>query len=133
MTPSQLRRKTRKVPALPPVTAQLEAALAKRGTPDTSTERYSSQREHWLRWLEEYEGEGHYGRQNWNRNAEFVYNHIVCPPMVLWLGEASGIDDATVIKAKNAALRAKPVFSSQAAAIRKVIPWGDIEAKLTHE
>jgi hypothetical protein len=126
MSPSQLRRRIRKLPALPPVTAQLEAALAKRGTPDNSVERYSSQREHWLCWL----GAGYYGRENWNRTAEFVYNHINCPPMALWLGEASGVEKAAVVKAKNAALRAKPSFPSQSAAIRKVIPWTAIEANL---
>jgi len=130
MSPSQLRRRIRKLPALPPVTAQLEAALAKRGTPDNSVERYSSQREHWLCWLGAYDGAGYYGRENWNRTAEFVYNHINCPPMALWLGEASGVEKAAVVKAKNAALRAKPSFPSQSAAIRKVIPWTAIEANL---
>jgi hypothetical protein len=130
MSPSQLKRRIRKLSALPSVTSQLEAALAKRGTPDASVERYASQREHWLRWLEEYDGAGYYRRQNWNRKAEFVYNHINCPPMALWLGEASGVDKETVVKAKNAALHAKSSFASQSAAIRKVIPWVDIEAKL---
>ena len=133
MSPSQLRRRIHKFPALPSVTVQLEAALAKRGTPDKSTVRYSSQREHWLRWLEEYDGAGYYGRENWNHTAEFVYNHINCPPMALWLGEASGVDKETVVKAKNAALRAKSSFASQSAAIRKVIPWADIEAKLKNK
>ena len=130
MTPGQLRRKIRLLPALPPVTEQLQLALAKRGTPDRSVERYLSQREHWMRWLGAYDGAGYYGRQNWNRTAEFVYNHINCPPMVLWLGEASGIEMQTLVKAKNAALRASPSFPSQSAAIRRVIPWTDIEAKL---
>lgn len=130
MTTSQLKRRIRRLPARPPVTAQPEAALAKRGTPDTSTERYSSQKEHWLLWLGEYTGMGYYGRQDWNRAADFVYNHIVCPPMVLWVGEASGIDKAIVTKAKNSALRAMPTFPSQSAAIRKLIPWTLIEMTL---
>jgi hypothetical protein len=50
--------------------------------------------------------------------------------MALWLGEASGVDKSTVVKAKNAALRAKPTFPSGAAAERKVIPWSCIEARL---
>ena len=130
MSPSQLRQRIRKLPARPPITTELGIALAKRGTPDTSFARYSSQREHWLGWLREYDGPGYYGRQDSHRTAEFVYNHINCPPMALWLCETAGIDTATVVKAKNAALRAKPSFPSQSAAIRKVIPWNGIEAKL---
>jgi hypothetical protein len=55
---------------------------------------YRSQKEHWLGWLSEYDGPGYYGRKNPDRSAEFVYNHINCAPMVLWLGEASGISIA---------------------------------------
>jgi hypothetical protein len=130
MSPSQLRQRIRKLPEQLPITTELEAALAKRGTPDTSTERYSSQKEHWVGWLQEYASPGFYGRQNWQRDAEFVYNHINCPPMALWLGEASGLDRATIVKAKNAALRAQPRFPSQSSAIRRVIPWSCVEAKL---
>jgi len=130
MSPSQLRKKILNLPERPPITIELGVALTKRGTPDTSFERYSSQREHWLRWLREYDGPGYYGRKDSQRTAEFVYNHINCPPMALWLGEVSGIDRATIIRAKNAALHAKPTFPSGAAAVRKVIPWSSIEAKL---
>ena len=40
-------------------------------------------------WLLEYEGSAYYGRKNLHRAAEFIYNHIVCQPMLLWLAEAS--------------------------------------------
>lgn len=130
MSPNELRNKIRKLPERPPITTEFGVALVKRGTPDTSFERYSSQREHWLRWLQDYGGPGFYGRQDSKRTAEFVYNHINCPPMALWLAEASGIDKATVVRAKNAALRARPTFPSGAAAVRKVIPWSCVEAKL---
>jgi hypothetical protein len=58
------------------------------------------QKEHWLGWLREYDGPGAYSRQNADRSAELVYNHIVCPPMVLWLGEASGVPKSKVAEAK---------------------------------
>jgi len=77
-----------------------------------------------------YGGPGYYERKNWNRDAEFVYNHIVCPPMVLWLGEASGISPILVRKAKKAALSAKPTLPAQSAAIRRVISWVSIEEKI---
>jgi hypothetical protein len=73
----------------------------------------------------------YYERKDWNRDAEFVYNHIVCPPMVLWLGEASGISQILVRNAKKAALGAPPSLPAQSAAIRKVIPWNLIEGCLT--
>ena len=52
---------------------------------------YRTQKEHWLGWLGEYHGPGAYGRApSEERDARFVYNHIVCPEMLLWLIEASG-------------------------------------------
>ena len=62
--------------------------------------------------------------------AEFIYNHIVCAPMVLWLAEASGIPNVRLSKAKEAALSAGPRLQAQSAAIRKIIPWKMIEAHL---
>jgi hypothetical protein len=91
---------------------------------------YESQKEHWIGWLGDYDGPGYYGRKNPKRSAEFVYNHINCSPMVLWLGEASGVAKKDVAKAKRAALRAKNNMGSQCSAIRKVIPWASIEAQL---
>jgi len=90
-----------------------------------------SQKEHWLGWLSEYDGPGFYNRQSGKRSAEFVYNHINRAPMVLWLGEASGISKTKVSQAKRAALSARRGYSSQCAAIRKIIPWDMIEGMLT--
>jgi hypothetical protein len=130
MSPKELRRRIRSSPAIPPITTAFRIELAKLGTPDSSFERYSSQKEHWLRWLEEYDGPGYYGRQNCRRTAQFVYNHINCPSMLLWLCEASGIEKATIHKAKASALRAEPTFPSQSKAIRQLVPWRDIEARM---
>lgn len=132
MTPHKLARKIGKLDARPSITSELERALEKRGDWNRSRAWYKSQKEHWLGWLSGYEGAGHYGRKDWNRSAEFIYNHIVCPPMVLWLGEASGIPKATVREAKQAALSARPSLPAQSAAIRKVIRWDAIEVRLTN-
>ncbi len=130
MTPQVLRTRIGRLPALPPITAALERALSRQGTEGSKRAWYSSQREHWLGWLGEYSGPGAYGRRDWRRTAEYVYNHIVCPPMVLWLCEASGIPRHRVSQAKRAALSAKQSFAAQAAAVRRVIPWAQVEEKL---
>ncbi len=127
MTPRTLASKIAKLPATPPITIAFERELRKLRTWGTTPVWCSTQKEHWLGWLKGYGGPGYYERKNWNRDAEFVYNHIVCPPMVLWLGEASGISQILVRKAKKAALSAKPTLPAQSAAIRRVIPWAVIE------
>jgi hypothetical protein len=125
MMPHELARKIRKLRPKPPITADFELALSK--TQSMGRVWYNSQKEHWLGWLSEYDGPGHYGRKNWHRSAKFVYNYINCPPMVLWLGEASGIPKRTVIQAKQGALSALPSNAAQCAVIRKIIPWEVIE------
>src|SRR5258706_9307900 len=56
------------------------------------------------RWLSEYNGPGAYSRKAWRgRSAEFVYNHIGCPPMLLWLAEVTGLPKAKLLAAKRAA------------------------------
>jgi hypothetical protein len=127
MTPRTLASKIAKLPATLPITTAFERELRKLRTWGTTSVWYSTQKEHWLGWLEEYGGPGYYARKDWNRDAEFVYNHIVCPPMVLWLGEAFGVSPILVRKGKKAAFGAQPTLPAQSAAIRRVIPWGLIE------
>jgi hypothetical protein len=50
--------------------------------------------------------------------------------MVLWLGEASGIPKAKVAAAKRAAMSASSNLPAKSAAIRRIIPWEMIEARL---
>jgi hypothetical protein len=132
MNPRTLSSKISKLTSKAPITTEFERNLQKLRIWGEAPVWYSTQKEHWLGWLKGYSGPGFYERKNWNRDAEFVYNHIVCPPMVLWLGEASGISAGLVRKAKQVALHAKPNLSAQAAAIRKVIPWGLIEDRLVN-
>jgi hypothetical protein len=131
MTSRTLASKIAKLPATLPITTAFERKLRRLRTWGTTSVWYSTQKEHWLGWLKEYGGPGYYARKDWNRDAEFVYNHIVCPPMVLWLGEASGISPILVRKAKKAAHFAQPTLPAQSAAIRKVIPWDLVEVCLT--
>jgi hypothetical protein len=127
MTPRQLAAKIRKLRARVPITTAFEGVLRRdRGR----CVWYTSQKEHWLGWLSEYHGPGYYGRTNSHRSAEFVYNRIVCPPMLLWLAEASGAPKARVADAKQAALSASPHLPAQSAAIRRIITWEMIEVRL---
>jgi len=131
MSPRDLAWRISRFRPRPPVTVAFEHALDSRGDWDKADAWYSSQKEHWLGWLREYSGPGYYSRKNSDRTAEFVYNHVVCPPMVLWLGEAAGISRMKVQRAKHAALSAGHRLSAQSAAIRRVIPWTEVEAVLT--
>jgi hypothetical protein len=131
ITPQQLATKIRKLNETLPITAEFERTLARRGLWNNDDVWYTSQKRHWIGWLREYGGPGYYGRKNSQRSAQFVYNHIVCPPMVLWLAEASGVPKARIAKAKQAALSSGPQLQCQSAAIRKMIPWEMIEIFLT--
>ncbi len=92
---------------------------------------YRTQQEHWLGWLRSYDGPGFYGRRRWDRDAQFVYNHIQCAPMLLWLAEAAGVPSETIVAAGQAVLTAGARLSSQVAALRHLIPWSAVELELT--
>ena len=130
MTTDTLSRQIRRLQELSPLTTQFELALRRRGVWGKKRVWYTSQKQHWLGWLSEYHGPGAYGRKNQDGSAEFAYNHIVCPPMILWLAEAAGVSRARIVKAKQAALGAGPFLASQSAAIRKIVPWRLIELRL---
>ena len=130
MTPHRLAASIRNLPKRGPITTEFERVLNRTATWSNSNVWYDSQKEHWLGWLSEYSGTGHYGRKNSHRSAEYAFNHIVCPPMVLWLGEALGIPKAKVAAAKRAAMSAGPHLPAKSAAIRKILPWEMIEVRL---
>jgi hypothetical protein len=131
MTPRGLRRKIKLLKKRLPITTAFERALTKQGIWSADGVWYKSQKEHWLGWLSEYDGPGFYNRKvNGDRSAEYSYNHIVCPPMVLWLAEASGVEKSLVTVAKRTALKAPASLPSMSAAIRKVVTWAIIERAL---
>lgn len=122
MTPQQLRRHILKLKDDHPLVVRFEDAILRRKSRKKDV-WYSSQKEHWLGWLNAYDGPGYYGRETWDVTAEAVYNRVVNPSMVLWLGAAAGVPRAAVLAAIDAALAAKPTMMSQSAAIRRAIPW----------
>ncbi len=130
MTPKQFRRK---VKLLPPRTSrfrELEIALQE-GT-GFGGAWYRSQKEHWLGWLSEYDGEGAYGRKTTSgRDARFVYNQSQCAPMLFWLAEAVEIDEKQLEAAFDAVVAAPQRNASQCAALRRLITWDMIEPKLS--
>jgi len=130
MSPKRLAAKVKNFRAHPPLTESFERALRERGTWGRKPVWYRSQKEHWLGWLSEYDGAGYYGRKSRGLSAQFAYNHIMCPPMLLWIAEASGISKKKVLTAKQSALSARPTLASQCAAIRKSIPWSEIDLRL---
>lgn len=91
---------------------------------------YTTQKEHWLGWLNEYHGPGAYGRQICKmRDAKFVYNHIVEPKMLLWLIEATGAD-TQALNALTQATTEHDSMQGKAAAIRRIVPWDTIKRSL---
>ncbi|WP_139280809.1 hypothetical protein [Shimia gijangensis] len=113
----------------PPMTTKLEHALGI-GV-GFGTAWYSSQKEHWMRWLKEYDTPGVYGRRpNSGHSCQFIYNQLQCPPMVFWLGEALGAPKLALRQAYAAATGVLPHHARQTAAIRREIPWRTIEIRI---
>src|SRR5205807_7122038 len=135
MKPDELARHIQKLPERPPLTTAFEEAWTARWASDPGEKDrpvwYTSQKEHWLGWLSEYDGPGAYGRKAWSgRDAKFAYNHINNAAMLVWLAEASGLPGATVLAARKAALDAGPNFASMCAAVRRLIPFAAVERML---
>jgi hypothetical protein len=131
MTPRSLSRKIRRLRVGAPITESYARALVARGVWSDEGVWYATQKEHWLGWLSEYDSSGAYGRKTVSgRSAEFVYNHINCPPMLLWLAEAAGVSRRNVLAAKRSALAARRSRGTHCAVIRTAIPWSVIEGRL---
>jgi len=92
---------------------------------------YRTQKEHWLGWLDPASGTGTYPRSSApDRDARYVYNHIVEPKMLLWLISASGVRQELVEAAAEAA-EAASSLAGKSAAIRKQVPWPEVAAALS--
>ena len=96
-----------------PLTVMLENSLDV--GPGRGRATYRDQKQHWLRWLNDY--------QRPERLARRVYNAINCPTMLYWLAEALKLDREHLLSASHAAEIAPNNQISQTAAIRRVIGW----------
>jgi hypothetical protein len=84
---------------------------------------YESQKEHWVGWLFHYNSPGAYSRKvTRGRDAKFVYNHIVCPGLLTYLADASGVSRRLVSEAKRVE-KSGNTEMQRAGNIRRIIPW----------
>ena len=93
---------------------------------------YKSQKEHWLGWLGDYDGPGFYQRKTHaGRDAKYIYNHIMCSPMLLYLPEALGLSTELIKKAYDEVIRTnEPKMAKQCRTIRSIIPFELVEKEL---
>lgn len=134
-SPQQLRRVIARLSPASPITDRFSAKWRRLGSrggfqKERKTVWYRTQHEHWLGWLGEYAGPGAYGRKDHDRSAEFAYNHIVNPQMLVYLAEAAGIRRGLVLKAVRAALANWATMTAMSSAIRQTIPWAVVEGAL---
>jgi len=84
---------------------------------------YTTQKAHWLGWLNPGVGTGTYPRSGRpERDARDVYNRIVEPKLLLWLARAADVNPE-LLAAAIADASHKSKLASKSAAIRKNIPW----------
>lgn len=91
---------------------------------------YRTQKEHWLGWLSQYNTPGAYGRiPGRNRDAAYVYNHIVEAAMLEWLARAAGVSPAAVRRGQRAMARHR-MLQRKAGAFRQEVPWDCVQDAL---
>lgn len=88
---------------------------------------WRSEREHMAAWFSQAEGPGAYGRRKAQTAAQ-TYNRLLCPPALLWIAEALGVERETVRAAANAAWTKKHI-AAQCGEIRRHIPWQEIHSR----
>src|SRR5208282_477944 len=88
-----------------------------------------SYKDMWLRWLSGYDDPAH-ARANPNRSAEFIYNALNHPQMIIWLAAASGISNEKIQGAIQT-VNQKDNRMAQAASLRRLLPWSLVSEHLT--
>lgn len=129
MKPLVLRAHIRPLPEYLPRTRAMEESIGVGVGFDGAW--YRSQKEHWLGWLSEYNGPGAYGRSEQSpRTSEYAYTHIQCAPMLFWLAEALDASEHCLAAGFEAVLDIPEKGARQCAALRRCIPWAEIERAL---
>lgn len=91
---------------------------------------YTTQKDHWLGWLDPSAGSGSYPRRTGNNvSAKTVYNRIGEPKMLWWLARAARVDQRLLDEANVAVDPQKPL-SSQCAEFRNLVPWRTLAESL---
>jgi len=102
-------------------------------TNESGYNNYTTQKDHWLGWLDPNSGTGTYPRRSGpDRDAKYVYNHIVEPKMLLWLITAADVQKDLVQEATQAA-ESVSAMASKSAAIRKNVPWTVVAEALSKD
>src|ERR1700730_6617139 len=83
----------------------------------------------WVSWLSNYAQTNDNPRRA-ERDAQFVYNNWWNAPILIWLAEASGVDQNRVRKAAKIAL-SQGNSKAQSRDIRRILPWSLIARQLT--
>lgn len=93
------------------------------------TAKNQSQKEHWLRWLKDYDGPGYYIREvHSGITAKSIYNRVQNSAMVLYLPEAVGVSKKLIKEAFETALKTDLTsMGKQCGVIRKIIPWDVVQ------
>lgn len=100
------------------------------GTPGYN--QYNTQKAHWLGWLDPTAGTGSYPRSaRAERDAKYVYNHIVEPKLLLWLVAAAGLR-ADLVASARASAEAATTMPGKSAAVRRQVPWATVCEALLH-
>ena len=92
---------------------------------------YDTHKDHWIGWLEEYDGPGFYGRSNWKVDARAVYQRLNNGHMIVWLNEAAG-EGAGPIRTtiRQMKLRGNGRKQTEAKIARARHPWESVAALL---
>ena len=118
-TIQELLRAVRRLPAAMP----LSDRLSKGG--------YDTHRDHWIGWLEDYDGPGFYGRSDWGVDARTVYQRLNNGRMIVWLNEAAG-ERSVLIRTtiREMKLRGNGRKQTEAKIARAHHPWEGVVALL---
>lgn len=124
-TPMDLHAVVQRMPEQDgPITAYVVKTIRATQKPPFPT--YSGQREHWLGWLEEQSGAGHYGRKRLNKTAREVYERVVNPMLLVYLVEAAE-RFSTVERIVQHMLDVGPTMAARSKYFRMWFPWGMVE------
>ena len=111
-TPKQLLARVRTLEEFLPISGKIGLS-----------HHHDSHRDHWIKWLREYDGPGYYNRKNHQRDAAYIYSHVQSAGMVVYLAEAAGLDTNVVQHAFLLATNTAGNKAAVTAAARRVVPW----------
>ena len=94
---------------------------------DSSLKTGRTEREHMMEWFRDNrtKGAGSFSRARGNDSGRTCYQRLQNAASLLWIAEASGVAEATVESAFNAA-KAASDHRRACGAVRRVIPWDTV-------